>query len=295
MPVKEVSAVSNPVVKSIRALGLRKGRERQGAFLAEGLKLVVDAVERGWTVRTLVVARDADASPERQARVDALAARIHASGGLVLRASRKVLEAVAKRDNPQAVMAVIEERRLAPDAIRPERGACWLALDRCRDPGNLGSAIRTADALGAAGVILIGPSTDPFDREAVRATMGSLFHVPVAAIPTEGFAALAERFRARGGQVVGTHLEGAVDHRAVDWRRSPVLLAMGNEREGLDPALAPLCDRLALIAMRAGRGADSLNLAVSTGIVLFEARRHVLEGGASDGEAPVSPRKVPQC
>ena len=268
MSVKEITAVSNPIVKSIRALTVRKHRDREGTFLAEGQKLATDALDAGWTVKTLLIPREANE------RVEALAAKVHAAGNLVLRCSDKVLATVARRDNPQTVMAVVEERwALDP---QPAGGETWLALDRCRDPGNLGTAIRTADALGAAGVVLVGPSTDPFDSQAVRATMGSLFHMPVARIATEGFAALAERFRARGGQVVGTHLEGASDHRAIDWTRTPTLLVMGNEAQGLDPPLAALCDRLALIAMSGTRGADSLNLAVSTGIVLFEARRHAL-------------------
>lgn len=282
MSVKEITSAANPIVKGIRALAMKKHREREGAFLAEGMKLATDALDSGWTVRTVMVSRNAEG--ERLARIEALAARVHAAGGSVLRCSDKVMQAVARRDNPQTVMAVIEERWLAN--VAPAEGETWLALDRCRDPGNLGTVIRTADALGAAGLVLVGPSTDPFEQGAVRATMGSLFHVPVARLEAGAFTDLAERFRTKGGQVVGTHLEGAVDHRAVDWRRTPTLIVMGNEAQGLDPALAPACDRLALIAMSPGRGADSLNLGVSTGIVLHEARRHLLA-------AP--PKEVPGC
>ena len=269
MSVKEISAVSNPIVKSIRALGMKKHREREGAFLAEGMKLAQDALDAGWAVRTLLVARDGSSD-----RAEALAARVHAAGGLVLRCSGKVLQAVARRDNPQTVMAVVAERWTA--TVEPRAGETWLALDRCRDPGNLGTAIRTADALGAAGVVLVGASTDPFDQAAVRATMGSLFHVPVARIEAERFPQLAARFRDAGGQVVGTHLAGAIDHRAIEWSATPTLIVMGNESQGLTDAMAAACDTLARIAMSPDRGADSLNLAVSTGIVLFEARRSVL-------------------
>ena len=271
MSVKEVSAVSNPIVKSIRALALKKHREREGLFLAEGMKLATDALDRGWQVETLLVPRDGG-----QDRAEALAVRVNATGGLVLRSSPKVLEAVARRSNPQTVMAVIRERWAALPS--PEPGETWLALDRCRDPGNLGTVIRTADALGAAGVVLLGQSTDPFDQAAVRATMGSLFHVALARADEDAFPALAERFRAAGGQIVGTHLQGSVDHREAGWDQTPTLLVMGNESQGLTDAMAAACDRLVRIAMSPDRGADSLNLAVSAGIVLFEARRSLLAG-----------------
>ena len=266
MSVKQVSSVSNPIVKSIRALAQKKAREREGLFLAEGLKLALDALEGGWTVRTLVVS----AHDGPRERIDDVSARVHAAGGLVLQASEKVLAAIARRDNPQTVIAVVEER-WSPD-VEPQAGETWVALERVRDPGNLGTVIRTADALGLSGVVLAGECVDPFGVETVRATMGSLFHVPLARV--DAVAPLAERFRAAGGQVVGTHLGGAVDHRRIDWTATPTLVIMGNEARGLSDEAAAACDRLALIAM-SGR-ADSLNLAVSAGIVLFEARRHAL-------------------
>lgn len=265
MSVKQVTSVSNPIVKSIRALAQKKVRERERLFLAEGLKLALDALEGGWTIRTLVVA--AQGGPRE--RIDAVAARVHAHGGLVLQASDKVLAAIARRDNPQTVIAVVEERW---GTVEPQASETWVALERVRDPGNLGTVIRTADALGLAGVVLVGECVDAFAVETVRATMGSLFHVPLARAPD--LPALAERFRAAGGRVVGTHLAGAVDHRRVDWTRSPLLVVMGNEARGLSPEAAAACDELALVAM-SGR-ADSLNLAVSAGIVLYESRRHAL-------------------
>ena len=265
MSVKQVSSVSNPIVKFIRALAHKKARERERLFLAEGLKLAVDALDGGWTIRTLVVA--AEGGPRE--RIDDVSARVHASGGLVLQASSKVLAAIARRDNPQTVIAVVEERW---GAVEPQAGGTWVALERVRDPGNLGTVIRTADALGLSGVVLAGECVDPFGVECVRATMGSLFHVAVSR--TDDVASVSERFRAAGGQVVGTHLAGAVDHRRVDWTRTPLLVVMGNEARGLSDEAAAACDVLALVAM-SGR-ADSLNLAVSAGIVLFEARRHAL-------------------
>ncbi|MCB1429678.1 MAG: RNA methyltransferase, partial [Nitratireductor sp.] len=121
-------------------------------------------------------------------------------------------------------------------------------------------------------------TTGPLSIDAVRATMGSLFHMPVARMGVE---AILQWRKGWAGMVVGTHLEGAVDYRSVDYSGKPVLLLMGNEQQGLPPTLAESCDRLCLIPM-AGQ-ADSLNLAVATGIMMFEIRRHALH--MKDGSA----------
>ena len=265
--VKEVTSLSNPIVKDIRALALKKFRDSQDAFMAEGLKLVIDALDLGWTIRTLVFAR----SQKGNAAVEKAAARTVAAGGLVLEVSEKVLSAITRRDNPQMVLGVFRQRWTALRDIRPAAGDVWVALDRVRDPGNLGTIIRTVDAVGARGVILIGETTDPFSLETVRATMGSVFAVPVAKAGVEAF--LAWRGQT-GARLVGTHLKGSVDYRTVDYSAGSLVLLMGNEQQGLPENLAETCEALIRIP-QAGR-ADSLNLAVATGVALYEMRRHAL-------------------
>jgi TrmH family RNA methyltransferase len=265
--VKEVTSLSNPLVKDIRALTLKKFRDQQGAFMAEGLRLVIDALDQGWTIRSLVFAK----AGLGNASVERAAARTVAAGGTVLEVSEKVLGAITRRDNPQMVIGVFAQRLAPLASIWPSGDDVWVALDRVRDPGNLGTIIRTADAVGAKGIILVGDCTDPFSLETVRATMGSVFSVPVAKASVEAFLAWRRDFP---GLVVGTHLKGAVDYRSVDFRARPVLLLMGNEQRGLPDDLAASCDRLLRIP-QAGR-ADSLNLAVATGVMLFEIRRDAL-------------------
>jgi len=272
--VKEVTSLANPLVKDIKALALKKFRDQHNAFMAEGLKLVIDALELGWSIRTLVFAKSARAN----AAVEKAAARTVASGGTVLEVSEKVLGAITRRDNPQMVVGVFRQRVVALKDIRPQGGDVWVALDRVRDPGNLGTVIRTVDAVGAKGVILVGDSTDPFSLETVRATMGSIFAVPVAKATPEAFLAWKKSF---AGLVVGTHLKGAVDYRTIPYGARPTVLLMGNEQQGLPDNLAEACDRLARIP-QAGR-ADSLNLAVATGVMLFEVRRAALK--LNDGPA----------
>jgi TrmH family RNA methyltransferase len=265
--VREVTSLANPLVKDIKALALKKFRDSQNAFMAEGLKLVIDALDLGWTIRTLVFAK----SGLGNAQVEKVAARTVAAGGTVLEVPEKVLAAITRRDNPQTVVGVFEQRWLPLAAIAPGPGDVWVALDRVRDPGNLGTIIRTVDAVGARGVILVGETTDPFAMETVRATMGSIFAVPVARATQDAFLAWRKSF---SGMLAGTHLKGAVDYRSPDYRARPVVLLMGNEQQGLPEALAGACDVLVRIP-QAGR-ADSLNLAVATGVMLFEIRRSSL-------------------
>jgi len=271
--VKEVTSLANPLVKDIRALALKKFRDQQNAFMAEGLKLVIDALDLGWTIRTLIFAKSAIGNPT----VEKVAARTVAAGGTVLEVSEKVLSAITRRDNPQIVVGVFTQRFLPLKSVRPEGSDVWIGLDRVRDPGNLGTIIRTADAVGARGVILIGDTTDPFSLETVRATMGSVFAVPLVKTSVDAFLDWRKGF---SGLLAGTHLKGAVDYRSVRYDGKPVLLLMGNEQQGLPDELAKTCDKLLRIP-QAGR-ADSLNLAVATGVMLFEIRRGAL---SLDGDA----------
>ena len=263
--VKEVTSLANPLIKDIRALALKKFRDRDGAFMAEGLKLVIDALDLGWTVRTLVFAR----SQRGNVAIEKAAARARATGALVLEVPEKILTAITRRDNAQAVLGVFAQRWMPLKDIRPRDGEVWVALDRVRDPGNLGTVIRTVDAVGAKGVILVGETTDPFSLETVRATMGSIFAVPVARADADAFIAWR---KGTGTRLVGTHLQGSVDYRAPDYTKGPQVLLMGNEQQGLPEKLAAACDTLIRIP-QAGR-ADSLNLAVATGVALYEMRRH---------------------
>lgn len=265
--VKEVTSLTNPIIKDIRALTQKKHRDETRSFMAEGLKLVIDALDLGWKIKTLIYAKAAKGKPH----VEQVAAKTFAKGGLVLEVSEKVLSTITRRDNPQMVVGIFEQRYKCLKDLKPELGETYVALDRVRDPGNLGTVIRTADAAGASGVILVGETTDPFSLETVRATMGSVFAMPVARASVEDFIRWQ---KSAGVKVVATHLAGAVDYRTIDYKSKPVVLLMGNEQSGLPEELAREAGALARIP-QAGR-ADSLNLAIATGIMLFEARRHLL-------------------
>ena len=256
-----VTSLTNPTVKSVRGLHLRKEREQSGLFVAEGLKIVTEAVELGHAPRILMYGKDAEGHPLLKRAIQAtLAAR-----GEVIEVTQDILAKVSRRDNPQAVVAVFAQVFTPLTALDPAAATCFVALHRVRDPGNLGTIVRTADAAGCGAVILVGECCDPFSVEAVRATMGSIFAVPIVRATEAEFAAWRSSWP---GSVVGTLLTADVDHRQATYAR-PALVLMGNEQQGLTPDMAALCDVNVKIPMR-GR-ADSLNLSVATGIMIYAA------------------------
>ena len=261
MSVRVVTSLTNPTVKAVRALHLRKERDESGLFVAEGLKNVTEGVELGHAPQILMFGKDAAAHPLTRKAVAATLA----AGGEALEVTADILGKVSRRDNPQAVVGVFRQRYTALETLRPAAADVWVALHRVRDPGNLGTIVRTADAAGCGAVILVGECCDPYSVEAVRATMGSIFATPLVRASEAEFAAWR---RVWPGSVVGTLLSADVDHRTADYVR-PALILMGNEQQGLPPDMAALTDVNVKIPMR-GR-ADSLNLSVATGIMIYAA------------------------
>jgi TrmH family RNA methyltransferase len=265
---RAITSLQNERVKLIRSLEMRKVRRETGLFVVEGASVLAMARDAGWTPRMLAfLAGSAQGGIHRELLDWALA-----SGAECLEVSEAVLGKLAAKDNPQTMLAVFEQRWAGePDAQRPGDDGLWVVLEGVRDPGNLGTIIRTADAVGAGGMALVGATVDPYSREAVRASMGSVFDVPLLRFTPERFLAWASAWR---GDIVGTHLGAREDYRQVRYR-APTLLLMGSEGPGLSPALEALCTRLVKIPM-AGR-LDSLNLAVAAALVLYEIRKETLK------------------
>jgi TrmH family RNA methyltransferase len=258
---REITSLSNPTVKAARALHLRKEREETGLFLAEGLKIAAEAVDLGFAPKILMFGRDAADHPVLQR----IAAATEKAGGEVVQVTRDILEKVSRRDNPQTVVAIFDQVFADIADLDPSASPCFVALQAVRDPGNLGTIVRTADAAGCGGVILVGECCDPFSVEAVRATMGSIFAVPLYRLDVEAFKAWRKTWP---GAVIGTLLSATHDFRAAPYR-APNLILMGNEQQGLPSDLAAVCDLNVKIPMR-GR-ADSLNLAIATGVMIYAA------------------------
>lgn len=260
---RAITSLQNEQVKFIRSLEMRKVRRETGLFSVEGAALIVTARDNGWLPRTLLYA----AAERQRPIVGGLVEWALAAGADCLEVTEAIIAKLASKENPQNVMAVFEQRWAAlPDPGVEPNDSVWLALEQVRDPGNLGTIVRTADAVGARGVILIGASCDPYSPEAARATMGSIFSVPLVRADQPSF---AQWLSSWPGDIVGTHLSGTDDFRKIAYR-SPTLLVMGSEGAGLSADLTAACTRLVKIPMM-GR-LDSLNLAVATALALYQIR-----------------------
>ena len=262
--IRNITSPANDEIKAIRALERRKDRRETGLFVAEGLRHVIEGIENGWQLEKLVYA----ASIAKRHDIDRVRRACFGMNGDCLEVSAAVLEKLSHKDNPQQVIGVFKQKTVSLDFFTGSREKpvrCIVALEQVRDPGNLGTILRTVDGVGADGVILIDQCCDPFSLEAVRASMGSLFAVPVAQCTRDDFITFAKNWQ---GTVVGTHLAA----RTVDYRdpayTQPVLLVMGNEQAGLSPALTETLPTLVKLPMQ-GR-ADSLNLAIATGVMLYK-------------------------
>ncbi len=260
-----VTAYSNPLIKHARNLREKRHRRESGQFLAEGLRILTEARESGRVPRLLFFTGATANHPLVVRLIDA----VEGSGGEAIETTADILSKLSGKDNPGAVMGVFDE--FGPTLDELDRGSSdiWLVAERLRDPGNLGTMLRTGDAVGAGGLILIGESVDPFSVEAVRASMGALFTVPVVRCEWDAF---LPWLRAGPGQLVGLSLDATQEYRAARYE-APTFLLTGNEAQGMPEEYAAACDLLVKIPML-GR-ADSLNAAVATAVMAYEvlARR----------------------
>lgn len=260
---KVITSLTNDRVKAIRALEMRKVRKETGLFVAEGASLLISARDQGFVPQTLVY----QAGTNDSGIVRGLIIWALKEGAEVLEVSEAILAKLASKDNPQTVLGVFKQAFVAPPAPKAVApSATWLALEEIRDPGNLGTIIRTCDAVGVAGVVLVGACCDPYSIESIRATMGSIFAVPIAKIERDEFPSFMSDWP---GDVVATHLDATEDFRAVSYR-GPELVLMGSEGPGLSDALAAAATRRVKIPM-AGQ-LDSLNLAIATALTLYQIR-----------------------
>jgi TrmH family RNA methyltransferase len=255
-----ITSPANERIKEIRKLHSRKAREESGTFFIEGLRIVAQAVKAGARLETLVIAPELLRSEFGGELVTEQAAR----GVLLLEVSSEVFRRFSTKEGPQGIAAVVRQtwKNLGDIVITP--GRPWVALDSVADPGNLGTILRTSDASGGAGVILLDQSTDPFDPSAVRASMGAVFDQGLVRCRLEEFGAWV---KSTGAAVVGTSGSAEVDYHNFRYPGRLVLL-MGSERQGLQPRHYEICDAVVKIPM-AGQS-DSLNLAVATAVVLYE-------------------------
>ena len=266
---RQITGFSNPAVKAIRALRDKKHRRLARQFLAEGLRLLIDARECGYLPQVLLMATGREPHP----LLDLLEGEVAAAGGEVLELPAELLAKVTGKDNPQAVAGVFAELPTGLERLDRAAAPLWLVAHALRDPGNLGTMLRTADAVGAGGLILIDDCADPFSVEAVRASMGAVFTVPLAAARWEEFLPwLRGGAKADWGQLVAASLRDATPYRTAPYD-APCFILVGNESRGLPEAYEAACDLRVTIPM-SGR-ADSLNAAVAAAVLAYEALANI--------------------
>lgn len=257
---RTITGFSNPTVKHLRALREKKHRKAAGRFLAEGLRLLTDARESGHLPELLVMAEGREGHP----LLNTLEHAVLASGGEVIETSPDILSKITGKDNPQAVAGVFKQFDTTLEALDRSRAQIWLVAQALRDPGNLGTMLRTGDAVGAGGLILIDDCADPFSVEAVRASMGAVFTQAIAQARWEEF---LPWLRSGNGQLVAASLRDAVPYRGAPYA-APCFILVGNESQGLPDSYEAACDLRVTMPMK-GR-ADSLNAAVAGAVLAYE-------------------------
>jgi TrmH family RNA methyltransferase len=259
---RQVTAFSNSTVKLLRSLRDKKARRAEGLFLAEGLRILTEARDSGRLPEIVAFSPEGAKHP--------LAAEIiaatEAGGGDTVETTPDILSKMSGKDNPQMLLGAYRQPGTSLDALDRSAAPLWIVAQALRDPGNIGTILRTGDAVGAGGLILVDDCADPFSVEAVRASMGAIFTQQVAAARWPEFIAW---LRAGEGQLVGTSLKSTDDYLDAEYQR-PCFLLIGNEQQGLPAEYEAECDLLVKIPM-AGR-ADSLNAAVAAAVMAFQVR-----------------------
>ena len=260
--VRQVTAFSNSTVKLLRSLRDKKSRREEGLFLAEGLRILTEARDSGRLPEIVAFSPEGAKHP--------LAAEIiaatEAAGGDAIETSADILSKMSGKDNPQMLLGAYRQPDTSLDRIDRSKSDLWIVAQALRDPGNIGTILRTGDAVGAGGLILVDDSADPYSVEAVRASMGAIFTQNVAIARWPEFIAW---LRSGEGQLVGTSLKATDDYLAAEYRK-PCFLLIGNEQQGLPADYEAECDLLVKIPM-AGR-ADSLNAAIAAAVMAFQVR-----------------------
>jgi TrmH family RNA methyltransferase len=257
-----VTAFSNTTVKRLRSLRDKKARRAEGLFLAEGLRIIAEARDSGRLPE--IIAFSAEGAKHKLAAE--IIAATEAADGEAIETDPDILAKMSGKDNPQMLVAAYRQRTAVLADIDRSTAPLWLVAQSLRDPGNIGTILRTGDAVGAGGLILLDDSADPYSVEAVRASMGAIFTQAVAQARWPDFVGW---LRGGPGQLVGTSLNATHDYLDARYE-APCFILIGNEQQGLPEEYEAECDLLVKIPM-AGR-ADSLNAAMAAAVMAYQVR-----------------------
>ncbi len=263
-----ITSSNNPLVKEVKLLKFRKHREDRGLFFIEGTRFVEEAVKEKTRIQKLFIS---DELYESGAAEGLLSDRYNIGYEIYILA-KKLFKEISDTENPQGILAVIESDYFPIGRLLSGEISFLVLLDSIQDPGNMGTIIRTADAAGVQGIIASKGCVDPYNPKVLRATMGSVFHIPVCL--SADLAQTALTLKARGFKIYASHPEGSADYFDIpSWTNSAVVI--GNEANGISDDVARCADLLVKIPM-AGR-AESLNASVAGALLMYEALRNKIK------------------
>jgi TrmH family RNA methyltransferase len=250
-----ITSLSNPIIKQARALRQKKARNETGLFLVEGIHHVGEAFEAGWEIESVLYASGLLTSPFAHDLISRLSFQPQP-------VTAQVMESLADKENPQGIMAIVHQRKRQLKDLKPVTRA--VALVSPQDPGNVGTILRTLDAVGADALFLLDGGVELYHPSVVRASMGTIFWKPMIQTSFNEFLGWA---RAGNYQLIGTSAKADMDYRAIT-PQTPWVLALGNEQKGLSSEQMTACTVTVSLPMQ-GR-VSSLNLAVAAGVLLYQ-------------------------
>ena len=250
-----ITSRSNPLMKQVQSLRQRKARNDTGLFLVEGIHPVGEAIEAGWEIESLIYAPDTLTSNFAHELISRVSTKLQP-------VTSQLMESLSDKDNPQGILAVVRQKKLRLNDLPSIR--CGAAIVSPQDPGNVGTILRTLDAVKANALYLLDGGVDPYHPTSVRASMGTIFWMPIV---QTSFAEFVDWSRKDGIKLIGTSAHAEVDYRKfrLDY---PWIILFGSEQKGLTPEHVKNCYSVVALPMR-GR-ASSLNLAVAAGIFLYQ-------------------------
>ena len=261
-----ISNRDNSIVKYLRSLADPKRRKKEQAFLIEGVKMVEEALRDNLGIKTVV------AAPSLTQHQGKGVINLSESKGIdIIWVSERLMDVLSESKTPQPIMAVVQMKQITEELLLNHKARLIVVAHQLQDPGNLGTIIRTAEAVGASGIAITSNTVDPFNAKAIRASMNSILRLPV--VPVGDIAAFVQKCRQTGFQTVATALNGDKAHFAVDLTR-PTAVIVGQEGAGLPQSIMAAIDLRIRIPM--ADTIDSLNVATAAAVVLYEAVRQRL-------------------
>jgi TrmH family RNA methyltransferase len=249
-----ITSLSNPLVKQVRSLRQKKARQESGLFLVEGIHHVGEALDAKWDVESVLYAPDLLTSSFARDLVDRLRDKPQP-------VSVQVMESIADKENPQGILAIVHQKEARFSEVESQRS--FVVLVSPQDPGNVGTILRTMDAVGVGALFLLDGGVDVYHPTVVRSSMGTMFWKPIVHASFGDFAFWA---KGKNIQLVGTSAHADVDYRTLV-PQTPWGLVLGNEQKGLSPEQVKACDVTVSLPMK-GR-VSSLNLSVAAGVLLY--------------------------